>query len=155
VVHFYIQYWYKRQRFSGEIRRFRGGGVEWVSGMPKIKPPASPFGERLLAIRKAKGISQTDLARMIGASQRAVSYYEVTADYPPVEAVIALAKALGVSTDELLGVKPLKEKPVQRSSEELRLWQRVRKMASLPDRDQRAITRMISLAVAARRRKAR
>jgi hypothetical protein len=47
-----------------------------------------------------------------------------------------------VTTDELLGVKPAKldqGKPQNR-----RLWKRFQRMASLPERDQRAVIRLIN-----------
>jgi transcriptional regulator with XRE-family HTH domain len=57
----------------------------------------------LVAIRKARGLTQVQLAELAGTTQRAVSYYETEAGFPPAPAVIQLAKALQVSTDELLG----------------------------------------------------
>ena len=58
-----------------------------------------------MAIRKARGLTQVQLAELAGTTERAVSYYETEAGFPPAPAVIQLAKALRVSTDELLGVK--------------------------------------------------
>ena len=75
--------------------------------MPRYREPASPFGERLVAIRKARGLTQTELAERIGSTQRSLSYYEVRAEYPPAEVVVRLASALRVSADYLLGLKPL------------------------------------------------
>jgi hypothetical protein len=46
------------------------------------------------------------LAEVAGTTQRAVFYYETEAAFPPAPAVIDLARALQVSTDELLGVRP-------------------------------------------------
>jgi hypothetical protein len=49
---------------------------------------------------------------------------------------------LSVTTDELLGVKPAKldqDKPEKR-----RLWKRFQRMASLPEKDQRAVIRLIN-----------
>ena len=45
------------------------------------------------------------LAEAAGTTQRVLSYYETEAGYPPSPAVIDLAKALKVTTDELLEVK--------------------------------------------------
>ena len=119
-----------------------------MRGMPKFRKPASPFGERLVELRRIRGLSQAELARRIGSSQRAMSYYEVVADFPPAEMIVALAKALRVSTDELLGVKRLKEEP--KDQEDQRLWKKFRQIRALPERDQRAITRMINSIVGAK-----
>jgi transcriptional regulator with XRE-family HTH domain len=74
--------------------------------MPRKKCGEASFGERLQAIRKARGLTQVQLAEAAATTQRAVSYYETEAGFPPAPAVIALAKALKVTTDEMLGVNP-------------------------------------------------
>jgi transcriptional regulator with XRE-family HTH domain len=37
----------------------------------------SDFGERLVEIRKARGLTQYDPADLIGTTQRTISYYEL------------------------------------------------------------------------------
>ncbi|MGH9391920.1 MAG: helix-turn-helix domain-containing protein, partial [Vicinamibacteria bacterium] len=76
--------------------------------MPRKKRQRSGFGERLRTLRKARGLTQVQLAKAASTTQRAISYYENEPGYPPVPAAIALADALAVSTDELLGVKAQK-----------------------------------------------
>ncbi len=110
--------------------------------MPRYKEPASPFGERLVAIRKARGISQVELARLINSTQRAISYYEVEAEYPPGAVVVHLAQVLHVSADELLGLRRPKDEP--KDQEEQRLWKKFVQMRALPEKDQRAILRMVN-----------
>jgi transcriptional regulator with XRE-family HTH domain len=116
--------------------------------MPRYRKPSSPFGERLVAVRKARGLSQVQLARLISATQRAISYYEVEATFPPAEAIVKLARALRVSTDELLGLKRLREE--DKDQDEQRLWRKFRQIRLLPEKDQRAIARMVNSLVAAR-----
>jgi transcriptional regulator with XRE-family HTH domain len=117
--------------------------------MPKKVDPASDFGRRLLALRQERGLTQTQLADAIGSSQRAISHYETVAEYPPASVVVALADALRVSTDELLGKKrrPAPKEP----PETRRLWRQFRQVMSLPEKDRRAIVRMINSLVAANR----
>lgn len=62
------------------------------------------FGQRLAKIRKAKGLTQTELGARIGATQRAMHHYEKKAEYPPVQKIVELAQALDMSVDELLGI---------------------------------------------------
>jgi transcriptional regulator with XRE-family HTH domain len=45
------------------------------------------------------------LADEIGASRRQVAYYEGESEHPPASLLIDLARALNVSTDELLGLQ--------------------------------------------------
>ena len=73
--------------------------------MPRKKRPDSDFGKRLVALRRARGLTQVQLAEAIGATQRAISYYETEASYPPAPVVVDLARGLGVTTDELFGLK--------------------------------------------------
>lgn len=47
----------------------------------------------------------SELTRETGISQRMIAYYEKQAKYPPTHLLPTLAKALGTSGDELLGIK--------------------------------------------------
>lgn len=74
--------------------------------LPEIK---EPFGLRLARLRKAAGHSQYTLADEVGISQRMIVYYEKQTTHPPTHLLPVLAKALGVTTDQLLGVEKVKE----------------------------------------------
>ena len=77
--------------------------------MPRNKnQKAVSFGKRLLALRRVYGLSQKNLAQILGASRRAIAYYEAEEALPGVELVITVARTFGISTDELLGLKPTK-----------------------------------------------
>lgn len=115
-----------------------------ITGMPRHKSGHSDFGDRLTAIRKARGLSQVQLAELIEASQRAVSHYENHPTAPPGPIVTKLAAALKVSTDELLGLKAAKPKEREQDPETQRLWKKFQQMARLPEKDQRAVIRLIN-----------
>lgn len=112
--------------------------------MPRKKYGQTSFGERLQNIRKARGLTQVQLAEAARTTQRAISYYETEAGFPPAPAVIDLAKALDVTTDELLGVKPPKVERIDDDSEARRMWKRFQMVAVLPERDQKAVIRLIN-----------
>jgi transcriptional regulator with XRE-family HTH domain len=118
--------------------------------MPRKKYGETSFGQRLVSVRKARGLTQVQLARLAGTTQRAISYYENEAGFPPAPAVIQLARALRVTTDELLGVKIPKIDHLNDDTESRRLWRRFRQMAGLPDRDQRAVIRLINSLVSSK-----
>lgn len=61
------------------------------------------MGETIRALRKAKGLSQEDLARRLGVSFQAVSKWETAATMPDVALIPAIADYFGVSCDELFG----------------------------------------------------
>ena len=60
------------------------------------------FGEKLQALRKARGWSQEELATQINVSRQALSKWESSASVPDTENVIALSRLFGVTTDYLL-----------------------------------------------------
>jgi transcriptional regulator with XRE-family HTH domain len=120
-----------------------------ADAMPRKKYGETSFGERLQAIRKARGLTQVQLAEAAATTQRAVSYYETEAGFPPAPAVIALAKALKVTTDEMLGVKPPRVERVHDDPEARRQWKRFQMISTLPERDQKAVVRLINSLVAA------
>ena len=66
------------------------------------------FGKRLSNLRKKTGYTQVELANELGVTQRMISYYEGHSEYPPSNLLPVMAKTLGVSSDELLGIEPLK-----------------------------------------------
>ena len=63
------------------------------------------FGERLKQYRKARGLTQQELADLLGVSNKSVSRWE-SGSYPDVATLGPLAHALGVTVDDLLGVAP-------------------------------------------------
>jgi transcriptional regulator with XRE-family HTH domain len=63
------------------------------------------FGERIAAAREAAGLSQRELADRLGITQRALSWWEREEVALRPEQLAALAAALGVSADFLLGLR--------------------------------------------------
>jgi transcriptional regulator with XRE-family HTH domain len=106
-----------------------------------IKSMAS-FGQRLAQIRKAKGLTQVELGKMIGVSQRIIHHYENKAEYPPTQKIIELAQALNMSIDGLLD-------SANHASEENfqdikpNLAKKLRQASNLPTHDLKALTTFI------------
>lgn len=61
------------------------------------------FGERLIAAREARRLTQTELAQKAGLQPAAIGHFERNRRKPSFANVRALAKALNVSSDYLLG----------------------------------------------------
>ncbi len=61
------------------------------------------LGEKIRALRLARGIRQEELGRRIGASKQSVSNWENGNILPSIDVLIRLADFFGVSTDYLLG----------------------------------------------------
>lgn len=118
--------------------------------MPRKKRNGSDFGKRLVALRKAHGLTQVQLAQAIGTTQRAISYYETQANYPPAPVVAELARGLHVSTDELLGLKAQPKTLRPEPPETRRLWKKFQQIQALPEKDQRAVIRLVNSLVTAK-----
>jgi transcriptional regulator with XRE-family HTH domain len=67
-----------------------------------MKDDAKKLGENLKKLRIKKDISQIELARMLGVDRSFVSNIENGKNNPTLSTITSLAKALGVSTNELL-----------------------------------------------------
>ena len=61
----------------------------------------SCFGENLRKIRNEKGLTQDELASLLGTSKQVISRYENDLRSPKVSVVADYAEKLGVSIDEL------------------------------------------------------
>lgn len=116
-----------------------------ADAMPRKKRREVEFGTRLAAFRKTRGLTQVQLSEHTGVSQRAISSYEAQGSYPPADVVASLARGLGVSTDELLGLKTL-PRSLRQPPDVLprRLRKKLQQILALPESDQRAILRLIN-----------
>lgn len=120
--------------------------------MPSKVPPSSEFGRRLTAIRQQRGLTQTQLAERINATQRVISYYETVADSAPGPIIAQLAQVLDVSADELLGLRPPKKaRQITEDPKTKRLWKKFQLVQQLPEKDQRAVIRLVNSLVSAQR----
>jgi transcriptional regulator with XRE-family HTH domain len=70
------------------------------------------MGKRIMFLRKDKGLTQEQLAERVGVSPQAVSKWENDASCPDITILPMLADVLGVTTDELLGVKPIQPRVI-------------------------------------------
>jgi len=61
------------------------------------------LGERIQQLRKARGLSQEQLADSLNISRQAISKWETDQSSPEIENILALSSMFSVSTDELLG----------------------------------------------------
>lgn len=61
------------------------------------------FSNRLMTLRKEKGLTQAELANIINKKRSTASGYETEGKEPDIETICILAKYFGVSTDYLLG----------------------------------------------------
>ena len=106
------------------------------AAMSKAARP--PLAVRIATLRKDAGLSQVELAKRIATSSSNVAFWEQTGTPPRGEILPALARELGVSVDELLGVTP--QKPAIAKG---RLQEAFHAAAKLPRRQQQKIVEVV------------
>ena len=106
---------------------------------PQIKEKET-FGDRMARLRKAAGYSQRDIAAEIGVSQRMIAYYEKQTQYPPTHLLPILAKILGVSADQLLGMEKMKTNGKMKDT---RLWRRFSQVEKMAVKEKRKIIQVL------------
>ena len=109
--------------------------------MPKKRTYELPgFWEHLAALRKAAGYTQVELAEELGTSQRMIAYYE-SRSTAPTALLPAIAKAMHISVDELLGATPLRKKePKPRNT---RLQRKLKEVESLGPKEKRQVLQFL------------
>jgi len=94
-------------------------------------------------IRKSRGLTQEELAKKSGLTQRVIAYYENETERISSTPLIELAKALEVSTDEILGLKQISSN-LQLQINESKLLKKLKKVMQLERRDQYAVFQLIN-----------
>jgi transcriptional regulator with XRE-family HTH domain len=113
--------------------------------MPRrLSAPRPKQAARLVALRKAAGLSQAELAKLIGVSSKTVAYWETSATPPRSDALPALAKALGVRVEDILGDRPVQ---LRRPGPVGRLQQVFERALSLPRRQQDLVAKFVETLV--------
>jgi transcriptional regulator with XRE-family HTH domain len=75
----------------------------YTPDMPRqLAKPRPKQGARLVALRKAAGLSQADLADRTGVSAKSIAYWETSATPPRSDVLPKLAQALGVRVEDIL-----------------------------------------------------
>jgi len=116
--------------------------------MPAGRPTKTPrpsFGERLALARQQAGLTQQQLADRLGTTQRVITYWEREQVALRADQLAALADALGVSADFLIGREQSKKRgngPVGRARRALE------RVSRLPRHQQQRIIDVIEALVA-------
>ena len=111
---------------------------------------ASTFAENLVRLRKLRGLSQEELAKLAGVSRGSIINYEKESSGSYIENIKAIAVALNVSIDTLLGTPeydPAKGPP---QHVDARSMKKIQTILALP-RDKRFMIYTIAEALAAQK----
>ncbi len=107
------------------------------------------LGERIAQARERRGISQYELADLMGVSQQSVAAWERKVSSIRSDTLIKLATVLQTSADELLGLKAPKN-----PGPSGRLRQVFEQASQLPRRQQQRIVGVVEDMIAARKAEA-
>jgi transcriptional regulator with XRE-family HTH domain len=99
------------------------------------------LGNRIAQLRRQHDMTQAELAQFLGVSQQTIFSYEAGARRVRLDQIPSFMKILGVSCEELIGIKPLSPPP---SSEVIpaRLLRHVGNLKRLSAADQGVIIRI-------------
>jgi transcriptional regulator with XRE-family HTH domain len=99
------------------------------------------FAKRLRDLRRAKGLSQTELGKLAGLHYTHIGRYERGASRPSGDALKRLADVLGVTSDYLL--EGAADEAAKARFEDFELLQQFREVAQLSDDDKHVIKRLL------------
>jgi transcriptional regulator with XRE-family HTH domain len=102
---------------------------------------SAEIGERIARLRKERGITQVEMADLLGLSQPVVSDYERGTLRLHGELIAKLAKILRASADEILGLE--KAATTARGIRDTAIARRLRDIDKLSKRDRDALARTI------------
>lgn len=104
------------------------------------------LGERISLLRKAHGITQAQLAEVLGVSQQTVQAYEVGRRRIQVAALPVVARTLSVSLEELFGEG--KQAARSKRGPAPKWEQQIEAISKLPRARQRFVSEMLDTVLA-------
>jgi transcriptional regulator with XRE-family HTH domain len=108
------------------------------------------FALRLRTIRLERGLSQRQLAEIVGCETMLISRYERGTGLPKMDTLVSLARALRISLDELAtGAKASAGGP-EAPIRNVLLLERFRDLEGLPREDQSVAIKLLDALIAAR-----
>jgi transcriptional regulator with XRE-family HTH domain len=97
------------------------------------------IGRNIRKLRKDKGLSQAELARKTGVSQKVISAYERNYRLPSSTFIPVVAETLGTTPDALYDTGEGKISGLKRSS----LWKIVERLEGIPENEREEVFKLI------------
>lgn len=110
---------------------------------PEARALYEGLGVRVGLLRKARGMTQGELARAIGVSQQAVFAYEIGERRVSVFMLVELSKVFSTTVEELMGVTRPVRIPKRRLSP--RAMRHAERLQALSKTQQRFVVRIIDM----------
>ena len=103
------------------------------------------FNENLVTLRKAKGLSQEELAVRLNVVRQTISKWEKGLSVPDADLLIRIADIFEVSVSELLGAKIENEEQLNAVAEQL---SRINEQLAIKNRRSRRIWKIVAVVLA-------
>jgi transcriptional regulator with XRE-family HTH domain len=135
--------WYTRNQASAFLFKQEDPEMHpYYSGVPRhLAKPRPKQAARLVALRKAAGLSQAELAKLVRVSPKTIGFWETSAIPPRSDVLPLLAQALGVRVENILGDQPVEQRRPGPVGKLQRVFDEVSK---LPRRQQDKILEFLS-----------
>lgn len=105
------------------------------------------LGERIASMRRARNVTQVQLAEALGVSQQTIQAYEVGRRRIPVSALPVVARILSVSLEELFGETGTKRATSKRGPAS-QLERSIERISELPKPKQKFVIEMLETVLA-------
>lgn len=112
----------------------------YKESMEKVKS-RSIFSQNLLKFRKERSISQQELAKLTGISQRMIVYYENDCKAPPLNKAKIIADVLNVPIQELLGTTELRQDFINKI--DTKTLKKIKQILNLEPQDRALLYKML------------
>lgn len=106
-----------------------------------LSKPRPAQGARLATLRRNAGLTQTELAQLVGEPQQNIALWEQSDKPPRSDAIPKLARALDVTVEDLFAEKC---KPLRRSGPVGKVRKLFDEVAKLPRRQQEKIVEFLT-----------
>ena len=105
------------------------------------------LGQRIAERRKAKGITQVQLAEQLGIAQQTMAHYEGGVSRIAVETLAQAAQVLDTHVEDLLGTQA--KRSAGKRGPQPKIAQQLERIQALPAAEQRAISKVLDSVLAA------
>jgi transcriptional regulator with XRE-family HTH domain len=120
--------------------------IPWITTVAfEDKAFYQALGQRMARLRKEQGFTQQQLADHLGIAQQTLAHYEVGRLRIAAAMLPVLAKALGVTLEELMGEEP--KRPKGKRGPAPRLQQQLEQIGQLPKAKQRFVMEMLDAVI--------
>lgn len=106
--------------------------------------PRSAYGKHLAELRKAAGLTQVELAGILGVPQSNIAFWEQSEKPPRSDVLPAMAQAFGVRLEQLLKVETSRRTAAKKNGPTGRVREVFDRVSKLPRRQQEKIVEFVS-----------